>query len=701
MTAPATTRRAGPFNGNGSTTSFPFTFKVFATSDIKVVRTSTTGLESVLVLGADYSVTLNADQDSSPGGAITYPISGSPLAFGQKLTVVGALPYDQPADLPTGGNYRAVVVENALDRATFQIQQLVEETDRALTLPVSAAGADTELPAPEANKVIGWNAAANALVNLDASDLASVVVAGTAYTDVFDGTGGQVAFGLTANPGSVNALDVAISGVSQVNGVDFTVSGTTLTFTAAPPSGTGNVVARYVQALPVATVNAQDVVYGATTAEAYMQRVVYADDEGAVGDGSTDDTSAIQDALDAAALNPAGGTAWLTSGKVYRIKQKLNVASNCGLASDGTAQLIGSYADFTNADSSGRYGSVGSFVDLSGQTSSPYTPARGSFCRGVKFVFEPPPDILTGGTKRSVSGIIARNVIDVDISGNEMSGFMTGAGIRVATLVDGRIVDNYIRDSFDNNDWTGLPASAQITGIEMDNDRVNSVGSYGTSICHNTIVNMVCGAQSISTGGGYQSDGINIAGLGGDSPHEIDVSHNVIRKCAEGIDHFGRNCTLDGNNISQVYTFGIKLVHGAQYNAVTGGAIVDFGLAGITLQGSNTAGDTKGNSVVGTVISNGDYLGIWTALGAESAGILFANNGGGTGKPRENTVTGVVINEGAACKNGWLDSSTGANNVGEGVRVTTGAAHSRRVLVQFGAGTCRVAGSGTYSTDLV
>ena len=40
MTAPATTRRAGPFNGNGATTSFPFTFKVFATSDIQVIKTS-------------------------------------------------------------------------------------------------------------------------------------------------------------------------------------------------------------------------------------------------------------------------------------------------------------------------------------------------------------------------------------------------------------------------------------------------------------------------------------------------------------------------------------------------------------------------------------------------------------------------------------------------------------------------------------
>ena len=47
----------------------------------------------------------------------------------------------------------------------------------------SAASSRPALPAPVANKVIGWNAAADALVNYSAADLATVVVAGTSYTD--------------------------------------------------------------------------------------------------------------------------------------------------------------------------------------------------------------------------------------------------------------------------------------------------------------------------------------------------------------------------------------------------------------------------------------------------------------------------------------------------------------------------------------
>lgn len=296
MTAPATTRRAGPFNGNGVTVSFPFTFKVFATSDIAVVKTSTAGLDSTLVLASDYSVALNADQDASPGGTITYPISGTPLAVGEKLTAVGSIPYDQTADLPTGGNYRARVVEDALDRTVFQVQQIAEELGRALTLPASAATADTELPAPEAGKVIAWNSTGTALVNVDSGDLASVVVAGTAYTDVFSGTGAQTAFALTSDPGGVNALDVAISGVSQVNGVDFTVSGTTLTFTAAPPAATGNICVRYVAAVPIGSANAQDVTYtpgSGSVEDKLLEMRKSVEEYGGVADGVTNNDTAI------------------------------------------------------------------------------------------------------------------------------------------------------------------------------------------------------------------------------------------------------------------------------------------------------------------------------------------------------------------------------------------------------------------------
>lgn len=144
MTIPSTPRKAGPLLGNGVTTSFPFAFKVFAAADLKVVTADSTGAETVLVLNTDFSVTLNANQDTSPGGTITYPLSGAPLPSGSRITAVGNLNYDQPLDLPTGGNFSPTALENQLDRATMQVQQLKEEVDRSAKMPVSYSTEDME-----------------------------------------------------------------------------------------------------------------------------------------------------------------------------------------------------------------------------------------------------------------------------------------------------------------------------------------------------------------------------------------------------------------------------------------------------------------------------------------------------------------------------------------------------------------------------
>ena len=71
MTISSSTRTAGPFLGDGSTTALPFGFKVFATTDVLVQRTSADGAQLALTLGGDYTVALNADQNAAPGGVVT------------------------------------------------------------------------------------------------------------------------------------------------------------------------------------------------------------------------------------------------------------------------------------------------------------------------------------------------------------------------------------------------------------------------------------------------------------------------------------------------------------------------------------------------------------------------------------------------------------------------------------------------------
>lgn len=146
MTISSTIRKAGPFIGNGTASSFPFSFKVFQASDLDVVRLLvSSGVSSTLTLITDYTVTLNQDQDSNPGGTVTL-VSG-PLATGYTLTMTSDLPNLQPTDLTNQGGFYPEVINDALDRSTIQIQQLADQVGRSLKFSFAESGGDPTLPA--------------------------------------------------------------------------------------------------------------------------------------------------------------------------------------------------------------------------------------------------------------------------------------------------------------------------------------------------------------------------------------------------------------------------------------------------------------------------------------------------------------------------------------------------------------------------
>jgi len=142
MTISSTNRKAGPYIGNGTAATFAFSFKVFQASDLEVVKlTVSTSTETTLALTTDYTVTLNADQNSNAGGSITL-VAGA-LAAGYNLVITSDIANLQQTDLTNQGGFYPEVITQALDRATIQIQQLQEGLDRAAQLPItSSADAD-------------------------------------------------------------------------------------------------------------------------------------------------------------------------------------------------------------------------------------------------------------------------------------------------------------------------------------------------------------------------------------------------------------------------------------------------------------------------------------------------------------------------------------------------------------------------------
>jgi len=143
LTISSSTRKAGPFTGTGTTANYPFTFKIFQASDLLIVKTSPTGDESDLVLTTDYTVSINADQDSSPGGSIT--LTAGNLAVDYKVTLTTDVAPLQGTDLSNQGGFYPKVITNALDKLTILTQQLAEQVSRAVKVRISSTTTGDEL----------------------------------------------------------------------------------------------------------------------------------------------------------------------------------------------------------------------------------------------------------------------------------------------------------------------------------------------------------------------------------------------------------------------------------------------------------------------------------------------------------------------------------------------------------------------------
>ena len=82
--------------------------------------------------------------------------------------------------------------------------------------------------------------------------------------DYFNGTGAQTAFTLSRTVASVNDIQAVVNNVVQVPNDAYTISGTTITFTSAPSSGTQNVYVRYLSTTTQAITPSQGTVSWST-----------------------------------------------------------------------------------------------------------------------------------------------------------------------------------------------------------------------------------------------------------------------------------------------------------------------------------------------------------------------------------------------------------------------------------------------------
>ena len=155
MTISSTTVR-NSYSGDASTTTFSYTFKIFADSDIQVIIRSANGTETTKTITTHYTVT---GAGNSGGGSVIFTSGNIPTAT-QTVVLRRNIPQTQAIDYIANDPFPAESHEEGLDRATMAIQQLQEELTRSIKLSKTNTMTSTEFSvgaADRANKILAFD----------------------------------------------------------------------------------------------------------------------------------------------------------------------------------------------------------------------------------------------------------------------------------------------------------------------------------------------------------------------------------------------------------------------------------------------------------------------------------------------------------------------------------------------------------------
>lgn len=304
-------------------------------------------------------------------------------------------------------------------------------------------------------------------------------------------------------------------------------------------------------------------------------------DNGAIGDGSTDDWQALQDIL------TRGETIALSPDKQYRINRPLQIT----VAGTGVIAPYGSTLIMSQA--------AGAFDnDVYADRTSITTAGGKKYAVGI-YASNVDDVVIAGGTEflriipstytdvRYLTQIFLTGCEDPRIDKVEITNFSRGAGnIKVVDCARPLITNNWIHDIYTVTTTGATGATIQVTGIEIDDN--STTGSYDGIVAGNRIENLTNSSGILAAVGNVQSDAINIKGTDNKSRGFL-IEGNIIKNVAEGVDHFGYNSVIQNNRFERCFGAGVKIFHGASYNLIQGNHIQETGLAALYTGGTNSS----------------------------------------------------------------------------------------------------------------
>ena len=177
MTVSSSTNKVS-YNGNGSTTVFAYTFKIFDEDDLTVIIRDASGTETTQTITTHYTV---SGVGNAGGGNVTMLTAP---ASGETLTILREQDLLQGLDLVPNDPFPAQSLEDALDKLVFMVQQHDEELARTIKASKTNTITSTEFTvsaADRANKIFAFDGSGELSVTQELGTFRGDWAASTAF----------------------------------------------------------------------------------------------------------------------------------------------------------------------------------------------------------------------------------------------------------------------------------------------------------------------------------------------------------------------------------------------------------------------------------------------------------------------------------------------------------------------------------------